>query len=351
MAIIHIDGFDHYGTDETFLTEGPYFSEDVDLFETNQRTGSGCFRINGTGSLTFPLPATKTSVGAAIAFNPLNFGSGTTRNAGLLVFVDGSGNEMLSVSVNNQGALLVILGDYNDGTYIYEGPSGVFSAGSYRHIEAFVEFDNSSGSVVVYLDGQEVVNETGIDTIAAGASSPCAAVRQGRAIGFGGTDVSGYFDDYIVYDDTGSLNTGPVGDLSVETLYPSADVTQSSGAVSTASEFYTEINEDTPDDDTSYVQLAGAGDEAVFEVENLSSTDVAIAAVAVQVRARKTSASASSLTAGLGDGGSNENTSSTFSLSETYTGSQQVFNAGPDGTSPWTVSDFQDVELTLAKDT
>ena len=73
MALIWFDGFDHYGLDETKLTEGPYDQADAafTLSEANPRTGNRCLRRDSSTSdnqLKFDLGSEKETVGVAGSF-------------------------------------------------------------------------------------------------------------------------------------------------------------------------------------------------------------------------------------------------------------------------------------------
>jgi hypothetical protein len=75
MALLWFDGFDHYGLDETKLTEGPYDRVDAafTLSEVNPRTGNRCLRRSSTSNdnaVIKTLSDSKETLGLGIAFNP-----------------------------------------------------------------------------------------------------------------------------------------------------------------------------------------------------------------------------------------------------------------------------------------
>ena len=99
-----------------------------------------------------------------------------------------------------------------------------------------------------------------------------------------------YLDDIYIYDDSGSYNNTWIGDQRVSTLFPTADTAQADWTALSGSG-YTNIDDASPDDDTTYVYAGAPGSPSVstseFDIGNLSGTSGTVAAVTMGARVRK----------------------------------------------------------------
>lgn len=111
---------------------------------------------------------------------------------------------------------------YNDATgnvefNIPSGESYVASAensiklNNWNYIESKVVLDNSSGSVIIRLNGREYLNVSGVKTQATANSNISIAYFYGAQI---------KVDNVVVYDNSGTSNNNWLGECKIKTLYP-----------------------------------------------------------------------------------------------------------------------------------
>jgi len=137
MALIWFDGFDHYGLDETKLTEGPYDQADsaFTLSEVNPRTGNRHLKRSNVSSdnvIIKSLDGEKTAIGSALTFYIDQLPTESDSYI-LSDFRDSNGDVHLSFLITPSGSVKVMLG-VSDGV-IAESNSNLVQAGAYQHIE------------------------------------------------------------------------------------------------------------------------------------------------------------------------------------------------------------------------
>ena len=129
---------------------------------------------------------------------------------------------------------------------------------------------NISGTATVVVDGNVILAGSGVCSIGtAGLISQDATVNQvGIAYSAGKNMMDYYCLDTSTTDIngiTGSTNTGFLGDVAIEALFPAADITTQWGTIGgDGTNAYSCVNEIAPDDDTSYVYTSSAGETEAF---------------------------------------------------------------------------------------
>jgi hypothetical protein len=93
--------------------------------------------------------------------------------------------------------------------------------GVYHWVEVQIVLSKAVGSITVIIDGVTDLHLTNIPTIAAGSDyTPTGGVGFGMGNN-SGPSTTGYYDDYIVWDNTGShFNTFPLGQRRIYTATP-----------------------------------------------------------------------------------------------------------------------------------
>ena len=109
-----------------------------------------------------------------------------------------------------------------------------------------------------------------------------------RAINQGGNNrVDVWLDDIVIADDLGGQNNDFPGDLRITTLVPTADTSQKDWSPSSGSNNFSRVAEIPPDDDTSWVASATAGDRDLYTMAPLGVTPLAIRGLQQTALARK----------------------------------------------------------------
>ena len=332
MAMIFIDGFDHYGIAGN-LTEGVYAQAVSCTFNTsNPRTGSTAISVSATGVLRRVLGGPKTTVGLAGAYY---YGAlpGANDSHRMMRFNDAGNSEQISIVLQSTGVIAVKRGTHL-GTLIGQTLSPVITAETYNHVEVMVFFSNTVGTVEIRVNGVTVLSLTGVDTVNTG-NVECSQVLLGTGA------LSVLIDDVFCYDDTGSFNNTFIGDRRVLTLFPDADTIQADWTVVGSANGFDAINQANPDGDTSYIS-AGVPDSngvvSEFGMENLPAGVSAISGVVLVNMSRKTEAGIANVQMSVISGAS-ETAGTDQPMTEIYTYRQDVFEVDPASAAPFTPSE------------
>lgn len=162
--------------------------------------------------------------------------------------------------------------------------SATLDLNTWYRIEMVMDYD--SDTVTGYLDGVQFATGTGL----------IAGSNVHVGIGTGSITADLYFDDFAINDDTGTEQTGLPGEGKIIMLNPNAagdaNSWQKSGGGSGTTTNYQDVDENPPDDATSYLQSTTLNDEDFYNVTNagLGSGDT-ITLVSLGVRYAASSAS------------------------------------------------------------
>lgn len=288
MGLLLMDGLDCYANATDVQKAGIVVENtaNVTLQTAAGRFGGGALRISSTVYgivVAIPFVAyTGTLIASASFWHP-----GT--NAGdLIVFNNETGAAGAKLTHSAAGALTAdaVTGDQTTG-------GTPFTASGWHRIEFKVVFDNSpNGSMVVKVDGTEVINSAAIDTQGAGTGIASVTFRCGS----GGTNYA-YIDDILICQDTGATALDDfVGDIKITTHTVTSDGGTVAWTASAGADF--ECVDETPsaaNDDTDYISSSTAAQESRFNVSNLAATPDTIFAVQTRHRAKKTDAGARSI--------------------------------------------------------
>lgn len=358
MSLLWCDGFDHYGTDTSNMTDGAWAEVGTNGFSisaTNPRTGSRSLRYDDTTAfknLTRRVyGSAKTSIGVGAAFWLSNLPSVADKFK-IFDFRDADNIEQVSIVLQTTGIIEVKRGGVITGTTLGDSATPVVVAEAYTHIECFVEFDNTNGSVEVRVDGVTVVNIVGVDTIATSLveSSQLTVGTVTSTSNTTGTTTF-YIDDIFCYDDQGSYNNTFIGDRKVATLFPNADTAVADWTVVGTVSGYQAIDEDDPNDDTDYIEAGTPGSPSTsseFEMGNLPSGVGAISAVVLVNRSRKTDAGQANITASFVSASSTSG-GKDRPITTAYTYYHDAIEADPDTGAPFTSTAVDGMKIRLER--
>lgn len=337
MAFRFGDSFSHYSTSmilQKWTTLTHSSGGNVTINATGGRTGAGSLVIST--SFFSPTYAQKTldnqstwTVGAAI-----NFVSGD--NYGIIIFYDGSTRQM-GLAVNTNGTLYI---DKN-GTAIATSSNAIAAGWHYCEIQAV--FNGSSGSVTVNIDNTTWISYSG--NISQSGNDRANGICLGDWLGPSSGPVVNYCDLYI-NDGTGSTNNTFWGDIRAVALLPTGNGYYTSFTAVGAGSAYQAVNDNPPDDNTSFIQAAASGTRASFTFPTPSDSIVTALALQTVIDAEVESAGSRSIAASLRMSGTDYD-GATVSLSTNY-----VFYCEPRGENPatsaaWGSTDFNSLEAGL----
>jgi hypothetical protein len=330
MALLFMDSFDHY--DNTSI----YTKWTSQGLGQNFATGRHGSLGRKAYSLYKGLPAASGST--AIAGFAIYWDGGSALD---VLCLDGPGGVQVGVTFQTNGNIYATRGIFNDPVLGQSG-AGTIAAYNWYYLEVKVFIDNSAGTLEVRLNGTPIITVTGADT-----QATSDALFNGFSISGSGKVV---FDDLYVCDGSGSDNNDFLGDCRVDAHFPTADGATHTFTPSTGSDHYAMVDEEAPDDDTTYNAAASSSLKDTLEVDDFKNTGGVIYGAQVLVSAKKSDAGASSLCPVVRHN-STDNDGTAVALSTSYNYVRQIYEQNPNGGSPtdWTESDFNAAEFGYKK--
>lgn len=329
--LIFIDGFDHYATADLSKKWTSVVGAGATIVAGSGRRGGGAFG-NATVSAAFnvskAIPAT-TSFVIGFAFF---YGTFPVASRVICQLLD-AGTAQCSLLFNVDGTLSVVR---STGTALTNGTSvAVLSGSTYYYIEWKVTISDSisANSCKVRVNGVDVITVATSQDTKATANSTANSVLIGSSSSFGSDDV--YFDDFYICDQSGSTNNDFLGDVRIDTIYPTSDGNYSQFTPSTGTTHYTLVDETAPNT-SDYNDGAAVNDRDSYGMGNLASI-AAQTVYAVQVNAaiNKDDAGSKSAATFVRSSSTNGDGAST-ALGTTQAYVSQVFETNPNGSIAWT---------------
>jgi len=241
----------------------------------------------------------------------------------------------------------------NAGTNVGPASTLLLTPNTWYFIETKVTIDNTNGFVECRVNGNTspVITASNVDTQQS-ANAFTDAVRIGNGGFSGGSTPTMLFDDWNLLDTTGTspLNTY-IGDRKIITFLPSADSatggynTFSTSPSQSAGNHYLNVNEDPPDDATSYNFSASAGAKESYQHANLVAAN-SIAYVNAWARIEKDDASARTV-AITARNGSTDVTGTSINTPTSWTYFNNPFTTDPNTSAAWGQSGFNTSEFGL----
>jgi hypothetical protein len=223
--MLFMDGFDHYGTSSSNLSDNVYAQVtslvQLDTPSFGARTGRRCLKLTAVNGqqIRRVLPGGAVSEAfVGFAFYAPDLPIEDDRVA-IAQFRTGSNAYVISVTLGTDGTLDARDGGVN-GTILGSTNGPVIGTNSWNHIEVRCVRDSSAGIIEIRVNEVEVLSATGLNL---GTGDIAAWAIEGRGAS---SDVDEFwFDDLLVNDTSGSYNTTWKGDLRVATQFPDADET------------------------------------------------------------------------------------------------------------------------------
>lgn len=318
--IVWMEGFDHLNA-ALLTTKG--WSANADSMQTGRLAGQ-CARITSGGNsakTNYTLPSNYSTIYAGVALRSNNWS-----NSQVFFALRASTTSTCMIGCDNGGHLRAL----NSSSAVIATGTKVLSVSTWHYVEIKLVINGASGSITLQIDG---ANEFGPTTGNFGSTN----VDNFSIFGPGSQTYD--YDDIYVQDNTGS-SPGFLGDVRVETLYPSGAGSNTQWTPDTGSN-YARVNEHTsgtfPDGDTSYVSDSNAGDLDSYTTDDCSVSSGTVYAVQTSIYARKDDAGTRQISDLVRQSTTNYAGSTTQSLSTTYSYYRQMRNQDPTG-SDWTIT-------------
>jgi len=203
----------------------------------------------------------------------------------------------------------------------------VLSQNTWYRIEVMCGTGTSNASWAVKVNGNPECSSSTANC----NSATTATVLFGKWVDISSQTIDYYFDDFAISD------SGYIGAGHVNMILPSGDASLTNWTGS-----YTDVDETTTDDDTTYVSSSTAGAKAYFDMSNLAGSGTFNALKAI-VRVRNTGSSNNA--AVTLKSGATESSTSGVDVGSSYLNLYKVFATDPDTSSAWTLSGINAVQI------
>lgn len=342
MALLWIDGFDHYrDTDGNLagLLNGAYVEGSQAASYTTDGLVGGCYTRTMTqtaqSAILKALPSTYTSLGVGFHY----FNSARTRSACIVTLTNNTGATALTSLVQNIDGTLSIVSGNTNGT-VRATTSMILDLNEWYHIEFFAEHNGSSSTAEVRINGQTAATYSGTLT-----STAIGGVRLGWTFGtITGTTSTSKYDNFYIWDTSGTENNTWIGEKNVYTLTPNGDTAQADWALSGGSDGY-DLIDNIPAVVTDYIESTTVGDKSQFALQGLPSTDITIIGIQVNAYAQKTGTSDTSIELGLVSDSVETTGSPHFLFQDEWRYFSEIFDEDPSTNAPWDPNDIVNVDV------
>jgi hypothetical protein len=270
MSLLFLDGFDHYTTAQA--TRKYSFSNWS--IASNGRNGAGSGFLNATnqtGRIAVPA-GTTFIVGGAVKPSPggelraFSLYESTTSHITITRLINGR------VSADRGGSFP----GTGSANHIAATSGPVMPPDTFSWIEAKINIHDTTGSVVVKVNGVTVINETNVDTRNAGSSGNVDEIRIAGA---------GTWDCLYVCDTvTDPPRDDFMGDFIVDTLFPDGAGNSSQFTPSVGSNWQN-VDETDADDDTTFNDSSAVNNIDLYTFGNVSTITGGATPLGVQVTA------------------------------------------------------------------
>lgn len=320
MAILYANGWED--GDVGAAEAGVSYSVCFNLPSGGRRGGGAFFPNSSTGLATFAIPELST----IFAHLALKTTTGTGGTGAFIGFANGSTRHVV-LEVDASGAILV----NRSATLIGQSAPGVITPGVFYSIQVKVVIHDTLGSVEVRLNGSDtpVVNLANVDT-RNGTTSTANNVRLGSGVGGSSTA----YDDFVIWDSTGTINNSWLGDVRVDSYLPTADGDASAMTPSSGTEHWSLVDE-VPASGTDYVESDVVGATDLFQLSDMLHTPTTIHAVLPVAQMLKSDTGTREAATVL-KSGATTNVGANVALATTSAKYWRVLELDPNGSVPWT---------------
>lgn len=146
---------------------------------------------------------------------------------------------------------------------------GAASVDGFHYWELKVVVHQSAGSVELRRDNVVVASATGIDTfVDSGSTGEIDTVR------FAGNTAGATVTNRTIIDDIYIDSDTFIGSPEIRALFPAADGDVNDWTPDTGADNFARVDENPPDDDTSYVETSAAGDVDVYTMDSITDSGI-----------------------------------------------------------------------------
>ena len=346
MAIIWMDGFEHYGTSSTgranMVNYGAYSNAGITGFSTTVvRTGLISLQ-NPEIVRSFKGSYGTVGVGCALYFTNLNYAPSQWE---IFQFFDPSSSILIHLGISNAQEIIVFRG--NGTTEVGRSAAGIITTGAWNHFE--VKFSPNGATSAIEVRVNEVTVYTN-NSFQIGDSGTGLTATTTSAIEFYSrltTDI--YLDDLYAWNTSGSYNNDFIGDKRVATMYPDGDTAEADWTPNSGGTGYTQIDEATPDGDTTYVSTATVGHISEFNFQSMPTGAIGINAVQIYTAAKKTDTGTCDVRTDIVSGAFST-AGPTQTCTTAYVYKENIFETDPNTGALWTKAGVDAAKIRIERE-
>jgi hypothetical protein len=328
------DGFDNYNSASILyetVSGTPVYSSSYARFAAPAGLpGQGVYL--SSGYIQKNMQSNQATLIAKVAYRALSTPSSFTS---ILGFLDGNSSAFqVAVGWNNAGAIEAINGyqHVGGGTVIATSAPGVIGPLQWFAVEVLLTVNGASGVLQVWVNGAEVLNLISLNT----QFTSNAWANQVRLAD--STNPGAYFDDFRVWDNTGSTQNAPIGsgfDSRLLTKLPSGAGGLTQWTPNGASANWQCVDDNPPDGDTTYVSSTSTN----YDSYALPSAGIVVPPFMVVARSyyRKDDANTRTFQNGVRSGTSDA-LGATFTAGSSYAFVDSCIPNDPATSAPWTAA-------------
>jgi len=357
MALIFLDGFDHYDPSTDILSKWSSKSNNSsNVGVTYTSSSSPAATGNSLKLVTYAnhdywadlkknLSTNYTAlvVGVAIYFSPNDTTASSSMYTGSACIISFSNGSTAKFTVWLDGAGNAYFRTGNWTATISLTQSGVFSNNGFHYVEVKVKDTGTptATDVVLYVDGTAVANlpassnPTCAGTTGAGFNVVQLAVVNGIA----------YYDDLYILDTSGTVNNDALGPRKIQTIYPNADGDTDTFTASGVSANWDAINDPTPDGDSTY-SYGTNSDSILSQMTNMTGSIGSISGIQVCGSIRKDQTSSMTVNQKIKTN-STEYNGADIGLSTSYAYYFDIWDQNPNTSTDWSQTDIDNIQAGL----
>jgi len=334
VALLYWDSFDHYADAKKLYKWSSYRVDHATAIigATGRHSTNGLAIVHtggGYARLRRILPAAPSVITVGMALNISSLNS-------MVVFglLDNT-TVQVSVRVLNDGTLQFWRGD---GTALLAStaPGAFPSSNVWHYLEVQTTIDNAAGDVIIRVNDSEVLSDGPFDTQASATAQVTQIQLGGTGLTIGNTL---YYDDLYVCDDSGAYCNDFLGDTRVCALLPTANGIHSDFTPLVGTNWQ-EVDEVSPDDDTTYNASDTPTDRDTFDMDVLpGGVAGTVHAVCAVICSRKDDSGTRTLEPSVRVGGTDYDGDPVNIPSDYTYHNMYAWETNPDTAAPWLVAE------------
>lgn len=324
MAILFLEGFEGYGTSDGGAVNSSFqrrWSVPTDFHLMDVEPSQ--YNAGDSGkSLQWPTSFDRACLSEDLGANTtlyVGFGwkPGNMSDKIFFRFREPSDGAGMNLRFNTQGRIQV----YRAGTWMADVKGYQVMHNQWQYIEFKVTINNTTGSFEVRINGKSYLTQSSVDTQNGGTAEL-------RKVELYGSNGQGFWDNLYVDDATFH------GPCRVNSLLPNGDDT-TNWTPDSGTTNYTQVDENPPDDDTSYVDSSASVIQDTYDYGNLTNLDT-IKSVQISTDVKVTDATTYTLENLIKSGGTIYGETGVLVSSTSYVWHNRIADTDPNTASAWT---------------